>query len=91
MKTFSILLFVAMMAGSNLFKSSDASVATNDLTKSAVSCSTIDTVIVPVAIQTSFDTKYPKATSVKWYQYSPDKTKPADPTVWYYVLDEKDY
>ena len=30
MKTFSILLFAAIMAGSNLFKTSDETVATND-------------------------------------------------------------
>jgi uncharacterized membrane protein YkoI len=26
-----------------------------------------------------------------WYQYTPDKTQPTDPTVWYYGLDDKDY
>ena len=91
MKTFSILLFVAIMAGSNLFKTSGESVAFKDLTISSVSCSTIDTVIVPATIQTSFSTKYPSATKVMWYQYSPDKIMPADPTVWYYGLDDKDY
>ena len=91
MKTFSILLFAAIMAGSNLFKTSDATVASKDLTKASVSCSTVDTVIVPVAIQTSFSTKYPNATKVMWYQYTPDKIKPTDPTVWYYSLDDKDY
>ena len=91
MKTCSIIFFAIILAGSNLFKTPDATVAFNDLTKSSVSCSTVDTVIVPVEIRTSFDTKYPKATKVMWYQYSPDKTKPADPTVWYYGLDDKDY
>jgi len=91
MKTFSILLFFAIMAGSNLFKTSGESVAFKDLTISSVSCSTIDTVIVPATIQTSFSTKYPSATKVMWYQYTPDKTMPADPTVWYYGLDDKDY
>ena len=90
MKTFSILFFVAIMAESNLFKTSDATLASN-LTKSSVSISTIDTVIVPATIQTSFSTKYPSATKVMWYQYTPDKTMPADPTVWYYGLDDKDY
>src|SRR4030095_11517193 len=90
MKTFSIIFFAIIIAGSNLFKTSDANVA-SDLTKSSVSCSTADTVIVPVEIRTSFDTKYPKATKVMWYQYTPDKTQPADPTVWYYGMDDKDY
>src|SRR6187402_1722542 len=91
MKTFSILFFAALIAGSNLLTTSDGTVASKDLTKSFVSCSTIDTVIVPAAIQTSFDAKYPKATKVMWYQYVPDKTMAADPTVWYYGLDDKEY
>jgi len=92
MKTFSILLFASLLAGSNFFKASDENLSSNVLTKSAVvSCSTTDTVPVPVAIRTSFETKYPKATKVMWYQYTPDKTQTADPTAWYYVLDDKDY
>ena len=92
MKTFSILLITALLAGSNLFQSPDGNVSSKDLTKSAlISCSTTDTVIVPVTIRTSFETKYPKATKVVWYQYMPDKTQTPDPTVWYYSLDDKDY
>jgi len=92
MKTFSVLLLMAMLAGSNLFKSVDEKISSKELTAaSVITCATVDTVIVPVAIQTSFDTKYPKATKVMWYQYAPDKTQPVDPTVWYYGLDDKDY
>lgn len=91
MKTFSVLFFAAIIAGSNLFNTTDASVASDDLTKAGVSCSSVDTVIVPTNIQTSFNTKYPNSTKVMWYQYSPDKTMPADPTAWYYGLDDKDY
>src|SRR5215204_5631245 len=91
MKTFSILFFAVLIAGSNLFETPDAEIASKYLTKSSVSCSTVDTVIVPAAIQTSFNTKYPKASKVTWYQYTPDKTQTADPTAWYYGLDEKDY
>ena len=91
MKTFSILFFAALLAGNNFFTPHDENVSSNMLTKSAVvTCSTTDTVIVPVAIRTSFDTKYPKSTKVVWYQYVPDKT-PVDPEVWYYGLDDKDY
>ena len=92
MKTFSVVLLVALLAGSNLFKSADDNFSSKELTKaSAISCATADTVIVPVAIRTSFDTKYPKASKVMWYQYTPDKTQTVDPTAWYYGLDEKDY
>ena len=91
MKTFSILLFAALFAGSNVF-SSNEDLSSKDLTKSSIiSCATVDTVIVPATIRASFDTKYPKASKVMWYQYAPDKTMPADPTAWYYGLDDKDY
>jgi len=91
MKTFSILLVMAMIAGSSFLKSSDERTSSSALTKSYVTSSTTDTVIVPVTIRTSFDTKYPKASKVVWYQYAPDKTMTPDPTVWYYPLDDKDY
>jgi uncharacterized membrane protein YkoI len=83
---------MGMLAGSNLFKSADENLSSKELTAaSAITCATADTVIVPGTIRTSFDTKYPKATKVMWYQYTPDKTQPADPTAWYYGLDDKDY
>ena len=70
MKTFSVLLLMGMLAGSNSFKSVDEKISSKELTAaSVITCATVDTVIVPVAIQTSFDTKYPKATKVMWYQY----------------------
>lgn len=91
MKTFSILLLAALFAGSNVF-STNEDLSSKDLTKSyVITCATADTVIVPATIRTSFDTKYPKASKVMWYQYAPDKTMPADPTAWYYGLDDKDY
>lgn len=83
---------MAMLAGSNLFKTADEHFSSPELTQAAVITSaTVDTVIVPVAIRTSFETKYPKATKVTWYQYAPDKTQPSDATLWYYGLDDKDY
>src|SRR5437868_12675632 len=91
MKTFSILIFAAIVAGSSLFKLPGTNNGSRDLTKSIFSCSTADTVIVPGEIRTSFEAKYPKASRVSWYQYTPDKTLPADPTAWYYGLDDKDY
>src|ERR1043165_5153427 len=90
MKTFSILLLIAIMAGSNLFKPSHEKYSSK-FNSPVISCATSDTVIVPVTIRSSFDTKYPKASRVVWYQYMPDKNMPADPTAWYYGLDDKDY
>ena len=91
MKTFSILLVMALVAGSSFLKPSQENFSTDELVTYSVACSTGDTVIVPVAIRTSFDTKYPKATKVIWYQYTPDKTMTPQPTDWYVGLDEKDY
>jgi uncharacterized membrane protein YkoI len=91
MKTLSLLLITALIAGSSFFKPAERTYSANELIKFSVACSTDDTVIVPVAIRTSFDTKYPKATKIMWYQYTPDKTMPPDPDAWYYGLDDKDY
>jgi uncharacterized membrane protein YkoI len=49
-----------------------------------------DTLPVPVAIKTSFNTKYPNATKVVWYSYVPDPTRP-DPAAWNYNMDASDY
>jgi len=92
MKTLSILLITAFIAANSFLTPSVENTSSEDLIKApAISCSTVDTVIVPVTIRTSFDTKYPKASRVVWYQYMPDKTQPSDATVWYAGLDEKDY
>jgi uncharacterized membrane protein YkoI len=92
MKTLSILLITAFIAASSFLTPSNENFSGKDLGKDAViTCSTADTVPVPATIRTSFDTKYPKATKVMWYQYTPDKTMTTDPAAWWTVLDEKDY
>lgn len=91
MKTLSILLITAFIAASSFLQASDENSSTSFTKSAVISCSTTDTVIVPVTIRTSFDTKYPKATKVTWYQYAPDKTMTTDPNVWYSGLDDKDY
>lgn len=92
MKTLSILLITAFIAASSFLTPSNENLIPNDLSKDAVIiCSTADTVPVPATIRASFDTKYPKATKIMWYQYTPDKTMAADPTAWWTVLDDKDY
>ncbi len=91
MKTFGFLLVMAFIAGGSFIKPSDKKLSTEDIINYSEACSTGDTVIVPVAIRTSFDTKYPKATRVVWYQYVPDKTMNTDPALWYAGLDDKDY
>jgi len=92
MKMLSILLFAIFVAGSNLYgrAASENILSDKSLHQSEIATSISDTVIVPIAIRTSFEKKYPNATTVVWYRYVPDKTKP-DPTAWYYSMDEKDY
>ena len=91
MKTFSLLLITAFIAGGSFIKPTKAKLTTADIVKYSVARSTDDTVIVPVSVRTSFDTKYPKATKIMWYQYTPDKAMQPDPDAWYYGLDDKDY
>ena len=64
----------------------------NDETTKKINVAAGDTIITPPAtIQTSFTTRYPKATNVKWYQYN-SKTVPIDwdLTGWP-ALTNKDY
>ena len=91
MKTFSFLLISAFVAGGSFINAPTKNLSADDIAKYSIACSTADTVIVPDAIKTSFESKYPKAGKVIWYQYTPDKSLPADPNAWYAGLDDKDY
>lgn len=91
MKTFSIVFFAALLAGSSLISLPSGKIfSKNDLASVSTAIENTDTVIVPVTVSTSFSTKYPNATKIRWYQYAPDKIA-VDPAEWYYGLDDKDY
>ena len=81
----SLLLFTALLSGSSLLKEKKV-----ETPKSETNVATADTVIAPVVISTSFESKYPNATKVIWYKYNPEVTY-NDPTEWYYILDNNDY
>jgi len=90
MKIFSVLVLAALVGGISSFAGKDNS---TPLTKETISvaCKTnaaIDTV-PPANIQTSFSTKYPNATNVKWYSYKPATT--VEPGMWYSNLGPDDY
>ena len=46
---------------------------------------------VPQPTRVSFETKYPKATNVKWTKYSPEANVKVDAADWNYKLDSSDY
>jgi len=46
---------------------------------------------VPQTARASFETKYPKATNVKWTKYSPDANTKVEASDWNYKLDTSDY
>jgi Putative beta-lactamase-inhibitor-like, PepSY-like len=46
---------------------------------------------VPQPTRTAFETKYPKATNVKWSRYEPETGVTPDPADWNYKLDTSDY
>ena len=68
--------------GSDAAKDTTTTVTTTDNTK---------VVEVPATTKTSFETKYPNATNVKWSRYEPTDKTTMDPSDWNYNLDENDY
>ena len=62
-----------------------ASPATNDATATSAD------VNVPSATRTSFETKYPNASNVKWSRYKPVDKTTVDKDDWRYNLDSNDY
>lgn len=47
---------------------------------------------VPAATRTSFETKYPNASNVRWSRYKPEADRSTmDPSDWNYKLDTSDY
>ena len=90
MKPLSILLLAVFVAAGNLFNAKAANdiYFENDLYRKSISCANFDT--VPVPIRTSFEQKYPKASKVIWYRYTPDKMM-IEPDAWYATMDNNDY
>lgn len=86
-------LSFGMMACNNNASTADES-KKDSTTVITTENTTVDnrTVDVPPATKTSFETKYPGATNVKWTYYKPEADRSAlDPADWNYKLDTSDY
>ena len=91
MKIFS-LLFLATVVASKFLPADNLNASNNNEKEQVrVGCGTtigVDT-MPPAKIQSSFTAKYPNASNVKWYRYTP--TTKVEPGYWYSNLDANDY
>ena len=93
MKAIILLMFTAIFAAQN---SASANNTPSTIHEEAafIMSSNIDnwqdTIPVPATIRTTFNTRYPNASNVKWYRYTPDAMK-VDASEWYSTLDQSDY
>ena len=88
MKIFSLLLVAGFIAGSGFLAETD--VMSGDKKLLVCGDQNVSDTLPPAKIQSSFTTKYPNATSVKWYRYTAPTTK-MEPGYWYSTLDGNDY
>ncbi|MGB8190586.1 MAG: PepSY-like domain-containing protein [Chitinophagaceae bacterium] len=76
-------------AGTTDADKDSATITTTTTTPDAVATNTVD---VPAATRTSFETKYPNASNVRWNRYTPATDRTAmDASDWNYNLDTNDY
>src|SRR4030095_7375488 len=90
MKMLSVGVLAALITGSSFFPGKNSNTPLTNET-GLLTCATgaaIDTV-PPANIQASFTAKYPNATKVKWYTYTPAVT--VEPGMWYSTLGPDDY
>ena len=96
MKTFIIILsagmtlsFMSCGDGSRTI-ASDADTTTNSrvTTTEPIDAGVAD---IPTNTRTTFETKYPNASNVKWRRYQPMTGEEVDQTDWNYKLDTSDY
>lgn len=84
------LSFSIMSCNDNASTADEAKKDSNTVT--TTENTTVTTVEVPPATKTSFETKYPGATNVKWTHYEPVADRSTvDPADWNYNLDTSDY
>ena len=88
MKAIIVLFAAACITGGKTFAHSSPAIDNNKQTY-LINESPGDTIVVPVAIKTSFATKYPNASKVTWYRYTPVTV--VEPDAWYSSMDASDY
>lgn len=87
-------LSVGMLACNDASTGDEAKKDTSVVTTSTENTPVDNTVSVdvPPATRTSFETKYPNASNVRWSRYKPETDRSAmDPADWNYNLDTSDY
>ncbi len=91
MKLFSLFFLAAVIGGSNFLPVKDVMPSSSEKNALTISCATTNTgdTVPSVSLRTSFSTKYPNATNVKWYRYTPSPV--VEPGYWYSTLDGDDY
>ncbi|HEX7844234.1 MAG TPA: PepSY-like domain-containing protein, partial [Chitinophagaceae bacterium] len=91
MKIFSVLVLAAFIFGSNFLPVETITYdKKNESSTLACGPQKFTDTLPPVVIQTSFTKRYPSATNVRWYRYSPTTTV-VEPGYWYSTLDPNDY
>jgi uncharacterized membrane protein YkoI len=90
MKALLLLFAAVLITSSNAFSKSTSPNSPGIVSIQEATLSPEDTIPVPATIRTAFATKYPNATSVKWYRYNPGTMK-VEPGMWYSTLDPSDY
>jgi len=89
MKMFTVLVLAALMAGSSSSLGNNTDLPFTKTVRAGNIKTAIDTV-PPANIQTSFSTRYPNASNVKWYSYNPAGIT-VEPGWWYSNLGPDDY
>src|SRR5688572_21196760 len=87
-------LSLAVIACSDAAKdTTDNDTTTNSTTTTTTpdAGTTTTSVDVPPPTRTSFETKYPNASNVRWSRYQPTDRSTMDPSDWNYRLDTNDY
>jgi len=90
MKMFIVLVFATLVAGSSFSYGKDSTPLTKETSLLASQTNAAIDTVPPVKIQTSFTTKYPNATNVKWYRYTTPVVT-VEPGMWYSTLGPDDY
>lgn len=91
MKAIILLFAAALLAGSASFSNPSTPIIDSKIPGFTQVQDLKDTLPVPVHIRTAFISRYPNASKVTWYRYTPPTSMKPEMTDWYYSLDPSDY
>jgi uncharacterized membrane protein YkoI len=89
MKMLSILALAMIVAASSFAREKKSNTPQNESTPLISQTSAAIDTVPPASIKTSFTTRYPNASNVKWYSFTPATT--IEPGMWYSTLGPDDY